>query len=243
MKTAWFPRSLSALACACLLATAPGARAQLSGGAPGGVSAALAKLFGNISAFTANVDARVLNARNQETLRMSMKFADLDGKLRVDLDLTQVHNKDMTAKQLAAMEEHGLRKIVSIVRPDKKCSYILYPGLRNYSVVPIPKSETAALATDLETHRTPLGRETLDGHACAKQRVVLKRGDAVLLDAVTWNADDLKGFPIQIQTESDGNTSILRFENIQFTRPEDKLFEIPAGYQENQGSGATSQSR
>jgi len=126
-----------------------------------------------------------------------------------------------------------LRYIVSIVRPDKNCSYILYPGVRNYSIVPIPKSETAALSKDLEIQKSPLGRETLDGHTCAKQRVVLKHGDAVVLDAVTWNAEDLKGFPIQIQTKSDGKTSLLRFENIQFSRPEANLFEIPTGYQEN----------
>jgi len=233
MKMAPFPRALALLVCTCLPPAAPEARAQLSGGAPGGVSASLAKLFGNVSAFTANADARVLDAKNQETMRMRMKFADLDGKLRVELDLTQVHSKEMTPQQLEVMERANLRYIVSIVRPDKNCSYILYPGVRNYSIVPIPKSETAALSKDLEIQKSPLGRETLDGHTCAKQRVVLKHGDAVVLDAVTWNAEDLKGFPIQIQTKSDGKTSLLRFENIQFSRPEANLFEIPTGYQEN----------
>ena len=233
MMMASFSRSAALFACACLLHAVPCAQAQLSGGAPGGVSAALTKLFGNVSAFTATTEARVLDAKNQETLRMRMKFADLDGKLRVDLDLTQIHSKEMTPKQLEIMEKANLRYIVSIVRPDKKCSYILYPGVRNYSVVPLPKSETAALANDLETVRTPLGHETLDGHACTKERVVLKRGNTVVLDAITWNAGDLKGFPIQIQTKSEANTSILRFEDIQFSKPDAKLFEIPAGYQEN----------
>jgi hypothetical protein len=54
------------------------------------------------------------------------------------------------------------------------------------------------------------------------------------LEATTWNASDLKDFPIQIQTEEKGNTTLMRFRQVQLAKPEAKDFELPTGYKEYQ---------
>ncbi|HWH70522.1 MAG TPA: hypothetical protein VNT26_14135, partial [Candidatus Sulfotelmatobacter sp.] len=49
-------------------------------------------------------------------------------------------------------------------------------------------------------------------------------------EATTWNATDLKDFPILIQTKEKENTSSIRFKNIQLARPDTKAFDAPSGY-------------
>jgi hypothetical protein len=79
--------------------------------------------------------------------------------------------------------------------------------------------------------RTALGRETIDGHRCVKNRSVVKdkRGMA-LLEATTWNAADLQNFPLQIETKENGRTSIMHFGQVSFARPDLRLFDLPPGY-------------
>jgi hypothetical protein len=233
MKINLLGRSAAVMILLGLSLNGPGARAQVNAAAPGGMNAALARLFGKVTAFTATVDARVIDPSQKDSVRMPMHFADLDGKMRIEIDLTQVQSKALSAQQLQAMEQAGLRTLVSIIRPDKKTSYILYPGVQNYSVVPMPKTEAEALSKRLAIDTTALGRETVDGHRCVKNRVVVKDDAKVILEATTWNATDLKNFPVRIETKDQGSTSILSFRQIQFERPDAKLFEVPDGYKEN----------
>jgi hypothetical protein len=161
---------------------------------------------------------------------MPMGFACLDGKIRVEIDLTQVKSKDLSPKQIAQLKQAGSGRIVSVIRPDKKESYVMYPGTQNYSVMPMPKEEADAANKPLQIEKTVLGQETLDGHPCVKNRVVVKNGPTTVIEAVTWNATDLKDFPLQIETADRGATSIMRFRKIQFGRPDAKQFEPPAQY-------------
>jgi len=221
-------RSLAAIAA--LLATGLNAFAQLPAGSVGGVSATLAKLFGSHTGFTAQADVQVLDRAGTEALRMPMNFAHLDGKIRVEIDITQIKSREFTAKVVSQMKQVGAGKIISVIRPDKKESYIMYPGTQNYTVVPMPKAEAEAAGKPLKMEKTALGSETVDGHPCVKNHVVVKDNQNVIIEATTWNATDLKDFPVQIETKDQGNTSIMRFNKIQFTRPDAKKFEPPAQY-------------
>jgi hypothetical protein len=78
--------------------------------------------------------------------------------------------------------------------------------------------------------KTLLGKETLDGHPCEKSKVIMTDANGKRSEALVWAATDLKDFPIQIQTTEKGETVILRYAKIQTTKPDAKLFEVPAGY-------------
>jgi len=194
--------------------------AQSSGTAPG-VNVAMAKLFGANNAFTSKVDIQVLDSTQKEAMRMPMLFATVDGRMRVEIDMMQVKSKSLPPDALAAFKQAGVDRVVSVIRPDKKAKYLIYMGARSLVNEPMSEEETAAAGGSFKMEKTPLGTETIDGHPCTKQRVVIKNSkDAVVLDAVTWNASDLKDFPVQISVKEEENTSILLFRDLKFKAPD-----------------------
>jgi hypothetical protein len=213
-----------------LLAGHP-AFAQVPGtGAPTGVNAAFVKLFGNISAFTAKAETRVVDPYQKEVVRMPMEFAALDSKVRLEINLGQIQSKDFSPATLATLKQAGLDRMISIFRPDKKATYLVYPGVQSYQELPLAKGEAEAYEQGLRPEKTALGKETLDGHPCVKNKVIVKSGKGPVLEAFTWNATDLKDFPLQIEMKEKGNTMRMHFTQVQLIKPDAKQFELPANY-------------
>lgn len=208
--------------------------AQVTGGGPAmsGVNSALTltELFGSNTGFTAQAEARVVDAHQKEELRMPMAFARLDRKIRIEIDVAKIKSRTLSADQVKQMQEMGLSHIISIIRPDKKLSYVLYPASQNYTIVPLPKAEMEILGKRLKLEKTALGKATVDGHSCVKNHFSVTSDRRVVLEGTTWNATDLKDFPVRIQTTDQGKISTLNFKRIEFSRPDPKLFEPPAGY-------------
>lgn len=213
-------------ACAALSASA-----QMGGPGPGpGMSAAMTKLFGDVKAFSAKADVRVLDSAQKEIVSMPMDFTYLDSKMRVELDMTQMKNSNMppgAADQLKAM---GMARVVSIIRPDQKQVYIAYPDNKVVMKMPLPDEQSDAANKDAKLQKTELGKETVDGHPCVKNKVLLPDGKGKNVEATTWNATDLKDFPVQIETKEAENTSRIHFAKVQLEKPDAKQFEPPEGY-------------
>ena len=161
---------------------------------------------------------------------MPMEFAVLDSKVRLDIDLAQVQSKDFSPTMLATLKQAGLDRMISVFRPDKKATYLIYPGVQSYQELALAKEEAEAFEKGLKPEKTALGKETIDGHACVKHKVLVKSGKGPVLEALTWNATDLKDFPLQIEMKEKGNNVRMRFTQVRFVKPEAKQFEIPAGY-------------
>jgi hypothetical protein len=123
-----------------------------------------------------------------------------------------------------------MERMVSIFRPDKKATFVLYPRIKKYLTLPLAKGESEAMEKGLEMEKTALGKETIDGHPCVKSEVLVKNQRGPVLRATTWNAADLKDLPIQIQTKEKDTTVTMRFRQIQFAKPDPKQFEVPADY-------------
>ena len=205
--------------------------AQLpTAGSPTGINTAFIKLFGDVSAFSARLDTQVLDQSGKEWLRMPMDFAALDKKIRMDINLEQSTSRDLPANTITSLKQTGMDRMVSIFRPDKKASFVLYPRIKRYLTLPLAKGESEAMEKGLQMEKTTLGKETVDGHACAKNEVVVKNQQGPVLRATTWNAPDLRDFPIQIQTKEQDTTVTMRFKQIQFAKPDPKQFEVPADY-------------
>lgn len=199
-----------------------------------GLDAAMAKLFGNNNAFTATATARLVDEKGNETMSMPMTYALLDGKIRSEIDMTQVTSKDMPAEAGATLKKMGVDKMVSIVRPDKQRQFVIYPSLRAYAEMPISKGQASA-ATDGEDYKiesTKLGAETVNGHPCVKNKVTISVKGSEPQEAIVWNASDLKDFPIKIQTQQTGGGAlVMTYSNIKLEKPDAKLFEPPAGFE------------
>jgi hypothetical protein len=214
-----------------ILLASQAAFAQLPSASSGtGVNGAFVKLFGSASAFTAKAETRVLDQSQNPLVRMPMEFAALDGKVRLDINLSQVQSKDFTPGALATLKQAGMDRMVSIFRPDKKISYVIYPGVQSYQELTQSKAETEAAEKGLKLEKSALGKETLDGHPCVKNKVAVKSGKEQVLDAVVWNATDLKDFPIQIEMKEKDRTVRMHVSDVRFVKPDAKQFEVPATY-------------
>ncbi len=117
-----------------------------------------------------------------------------------------------------------------IVALDKKAMQIIFPSLAAYVETPLPEDEVAALDKGLKLQKTPLGKETIDGHPCVMNRVVMTDAKGQVAEAVVWNATDLKGFPVQMQMNEKETTVIMRYNEIHLGKPDAKQFDPPAGY-------------
>jgi len=207
-----------------------GVMAQMPGaGGPAGLDTAMLKLFGDIKAFSAKAQVRILDDSQQEVISMPMDFAMLDGNVRIDMDLTQAKGSSMPAGAADSLKQFGMAQLSSITRRDKKLTYVAYPGPKMLLSMPLPTEATTNSEAKME--KTAQGKEDLDGHPCVKNKVVFRDDSGKSLEALAWYAtDDLKDFPLQIQTKEKENTSIVRFSQVKLAKPDAKQFDPPAGY-------------
>lgn len=204
---------------------------QMPGGnGPAGMSAALTKLFGNNTAFSARGEMQVTDTSQKEVANWPMDFALLDKKIRVKIDLTQVRNQNMPPGTSDMLKQMGMAQVISIIRPDKKSVYVIYPDQQVLLTMALPKEDSEGTEKAPKISKTPLGKETVDGHPCVKNKVVLTDSIGQTLEAITWDASDLKDLPIQIRTQEKDSISMVRFKQIQFSRPDADLFEPPGGF-------------
>ena len=218
---------LSALA---VMACTVGSFAQMGGPPATGFNAALTKLFGNTTAFSAQCNVRVLDSSQKEKMSMPMEFALLDGKVRAEIDMTQLKGQGVTPEQAAQIKQMGMERVISIIRPDTKTLNLIYPAMRSCVTMPLPKEDADAIEKDPKIEKSVLGKETLDGHPCEKSKVILTDANGKKSEAIVWAAADLKDFPVQIQTTEKGDTVIMRYSKIQTAKPDAKLFDPPSGY-------------
>lgn len=208
------------------LAVAMASASAQMGSPPSGINAAMLKMFGDIKAFTAKADARILDKEQKEISAIPMTIALRDGKLRSEMDLSEMKGGAIPPEASAMMKQAGMDKMVTILRPDKKATIISYPGLKSYAEVPFSESEAA----DAKVEITDLGKDTIDGHPCTKKKLTSTDAKGRPQEAFIWQATDLKNFPVQIQMDQRNNTLILKFQSPKLETPDASLFETPATY-------------
>ncbi len=219
------------VAVAATLLAGGAALAQIpAAGSATGINTAFLKLFGNISTYTARVEVQVFDAMQKQTVRMPMNWAALDGKVRLEVNLEEMTSQEMTPGTIAGLKQSGMSRVVSVFRPDKRASYVICPGIQSYLSVPMAEGEAEAAQKGLTVEKSPLGKETVDGHACVKDKVVVKGSKGPVIEAVTWKAADLKDFPIQIEMKEKKNTVRMRFTGVRFDKPDAKQFDLPTNY-------------
>ena len=195
--------------------------------------ALLLKMFGPNTNFSARAELRSLGKDQKEKVSTPLDFAMLDARVRVQIDTTQMKNTAIPAAASAAMAQFGLDRVVSLVRPDRKASYIIFPGMKAYINTPMTPADLAAYSAKGKVDRTLAAKETLDGHPCVKNKLVVTDDQGGKHEAIVWEASDLRNFPMQIQTQEKEDTVLLRFSRVQFVRPDAKLFELPDDFTEH----------
>lgn len=218
------------LPCVLVALTAP---AQF--GAPGHGSsgpqfnAAVKQLFGDNQTFTATLAFQTETSAPGNPVTMRGRMAFDAGKTRFEMNMADIQGSQMPPDAAAHMKAMGMDRMVAIGRPDKDVTYLIYPGLQSYLETPLPDS-AGGTNGNFKIETTELGKETVDGHECIKNKVVITDTDGVKRESTVWNATDLKKFPVKIETDEHGHQAIMNFKDVSFTKPNASEFDAPAGY-------------
>jgi hypothetical protein len=204
----------------------------MMGGMPGGgvLGGSTTKLFGENTAFSATMEVRLNAPGGGDPMSMPYKMSYDQGKSRIEMDMTEMKGGPMSPDAADQMKAMGMDKMVMISRPDSKTALVIYPGLRAYVENPMPEGSATAKPDDFKIEVTELGKETLDGHACLKNKAVVTEKGGTKHESTVWNATDLKKFPIKIESNEGGNAVTMTFKAVTLTKPDAKVFDAPTGY-------------
>jgi len=178
------------------------------------------KLFGSNIAYSAVLELQTGKAKPV----VAQKFFD-EGKSRQELDLAALLPSGL------GLEKGSAGKYIQLFLPDKSALYQVHPEIKGYLEMPLPKPATVQRESDYRMELTALGKETLDGHACIRNKTVITDSQGHQKEYTVWNATDLNQFPVKIQTTNSlGESETTFYRNIKLAKPDAKLFELPAGY-------------
>ena len=201
------------------------------GRSPGGpkFDGATAKLFGEHSAFTAALEFQT-SQMSGDTTTLPGKIVFDNGKSRFEMNLADAKGMKMPPSAIEHMKAMGMDTMISISRPDQKLVRIVYPGLHSYVEMAVEDPAATNDSSDYKIETTELGKETLDGHDCVKNRVTVTDKEGTKHESLVWNATDLKNFPVKIVTGEPGHEGTMLFKQITFDKPAASSFEAPADF-------------
>ncbi len=124
--------------------------------------------------------------------------------------------------------------ISTLYMPSKSKVYNLttYPDHSRQCVVMKPE-QARMLPSPLEllqgSHlkRTALGTEVVEGHPCKIENVVVKRPDGGTIESKVWEAQDLRGMPVKIESHIGELTLSAVYRDIAMETPDQNLFIVP----------------
>jgi len=102
--------------------------------------------------------------------------------------------------------------------------------MQAYAEVPNENIKAGSSTNEFKTETTEIGKETLDGHECVKNRMVVTNAKGEKTEATIWNASDLKKFPVKIETTQQGHAITMRFSDVKLAKPATSAFTPPSDY-------------
>jgi len=124
--------------------------------------------------------------------------------------------------------------IATLYVPDSSKVYNLtvYPDNSRQCVVMKPE-QAKMLPSPLELilgrilKRTAAGSEVVDGHPSKIEDVIVAEPDGKTVESRVWEAEDLKGIPVKIESHLDGVTLRATYRDIVIGTPDKALFRVP----------------
>ena len=80
------------------------------------------------------------------------------------------------------------------------------------------------------TNGAPTSKESVEGHLCAKEKLVATGGNGPPMEVLIWRAQDLGNFPVKIQIAESNQTFCIRLRESDFKTIPTLRFHVPAGF-------------
>jgi hypothetical protein len=199
------------------------------GGLGPNLGGSMGRLFGTNQAFAAAIEFQTAGPQGGD-ITMPGKVSFDGGKSRFEMNMSEVKGSEMSPAVAQQMKAMGMDSTIFISRPDLKAAYVIYPGLNSYTVMALQEPSSSAGTNDYKVETAELGKETVDGHDCTKDKVIVTDKDGNKSEYTVWNATDLKNFPLKIVTTNATHPATITFKNVSFTKPAGSLFDAPSGY-------------
>ena len=194
------------------------------------ISTVIKKLCGEQPSFSADATVDLTETGSTQTMMiMPSKFTFSGNDMRWDLDAGQMSGSAMPPEAAAALRDAKLDKMCFIARLDKKAGYVVFPGVQAYIYFPIPESEISqALETakDIKLKTEVLGKETVDGYDCTKNRITVPKEADLHEEAIVWSAAILKNYPIKLEIGTPDGKMIFHFRDVKFDTPPVGTFDV-----------------
>jgi hypothetical protein len=84
------------------------------------------------------------------------------------------------------------------------------------------------LLTGTKVERTAVGTEIVDGHNCKVENVVVTSAQGKVTQSKVWEAQDLKGAPVKIESQTQRGKVVATYHDIVLGTPDPALFKPPS---------------
>ena len=147
------------------------------------------------------------------------------------------HRADMTMKiyrsgSSVRVERSGAIATLYVPASSQVFNLTVYPDKSRQCVAMKPE-QAKMLPSPLElilgqiVKRTPAGSEVVDGHSSKIEDVVVVEPDGKTVESRVWEAEDLNGIPVKIESHLEGVTLRATYRDIVIGPPDEVLFHVP----------------
>jgi hypothetical protein len=180
------------------------------------------KLFDSNPVFTATLQSAINTPNGPMDISSKMYFDH--GNSRTDMNMDNAQGASLPPGALAQMKAFGMDQINTIAPATKTNVFLIYPNIHAYLSMPTVASGQST--NDVQI--TKIGSDTVDGHPCIENKVIVMAGDQPH-EFTVWNATGLKNFPVKISISEQGTSVTMSFQNISFDPIDASTFQPPAG--------------
>lgn len=218
-------RKTLALLVAGLVCAVP-ALAQMGGSSAGqSYNSGMDELFKANPVFSATMQTAINGPQGAMNVTSTTVYDH--GNSRSEMNMANVSAPNVPPGAIAQMKAIGMDDVVTIATTAKTNILTIYPNLKAYVSNPLPPSAANTVKPNVQI--TKLGDETVAGHSCVKNKVVVTTGGETH-EFTAWNATDLNNFPVQITISEQGMSATMTYRNVSFGNVSASQFRAPAGY-------------
>ena len=162
----------------------------------------------------------------------SWSFPDFSATQVFESRKANISMKVYRSRESVRVERSGAFSTLYVPSSSKVYNLTTYPDHSHQCVVMKPE-QAKMLPSPLELlqgsdlKRTAAGTEVVEGHPCKIENVVVTRPDGKTIESKVWEAQDLNGIPVKIESHIGEITLSAIYRDISTETPDQNLFTVP----------------